>query len=148
LHKFKAATVFKDPVAIGVKDMIEIYGYKASDNTAPFEIKCVAALQRKYKTNPALTEKVFGVCVEIVGRDHGISAALFNSLFYLANTIDEAIIDGKNRDKLIRVGAPSIEAAIRREKHIVGMGGERVSAKAVLDLINKSRKKKIPFKEK
>lgn len=137
-HVFMASVKAGEPKAIATQALLDKYGFRATkDGASRNAIAAIGKLQQMVQQNPGLADKVFGLCVDMQDDQDFISRPLMESIFYVAARTGEDIFSGRWRQRFISIGIAGIEAAIRREKHIMGKGGEVVSAKALVDLLNK-----------
>lgn len=137
-HVFSASVQAGEPNALETQALLDKYGFVATkDGAGGRSIAAIGQLSKMVKEDSVLADKVFGLCVEIQDGKDVISKFVMEAIFYVASNSDEDIFSGKWRQKFNSIGIAGIEAAIRREKHIVGKGGAAVSAKALVDLLNK-----------
>ena len=84
---------------------------------------------------------------EIARDGEPITSQVLTGLFTCSKKVQSQadILSGDYIVKLKRETMDGIEAAIRREGHIVGKGGFLVGAKAILDLLNKGKRNRLTF---
>lgn len=145
-HVYRASVKAKEPVALATKAVLEKFGYEATqDGKKPFGFSAISTLKKLVEEDARLAERVFSVCAEMAIDGEQTPAATLRGLFVLAKKLDGKadILANGHREKLKKEGIAGIEAAIRREKHIAGQGGQLVEAKALLDLLNKGKRRKL-----
>ena len=147
-HKHRAYVKAGEPNALAVQSILEKYGYfPAGAANKRGNFAALNTLRTLVIQNGVEAEKVFAACAKIAVDREPISgevvAALYTCQAKLAGKAD--ILSNGHLDRLIKEGLAGIEAAIRREKHIVGLGGNLVGAKAVLDLLNKGKQRRLTF---
>lgn len=143
-HVFKASVQAGEPNATATQALLDKYGFKASrDHSSKRGIAAIGTLRKMVSTDPELADSVFQLCVEMGTDQDQLTAQVMRSIFYLASHLDQNILAGAWRKKLITIGIAGIEAGIRRERQILGKGGERVEAKALLDLLNKGKRTRL-----
>lgn len=146
-----AYDLYKPDLARGLHDAIEAkrilakHGYRATKSDERYGFQAIKTLRAMIKKDPICAEKVFDLGAEIADDGEQVSAFFLRGLFYLAKNVEEDIFSGKWRSKLMLYSMQSINHAIRQEKHLIGKGGERIEAKAILDLLNKKVRNKINF---
>lgn len=147
-HKHRASVKTGEPIAMAAQSILDKHGYFPTQ-TAPkkYGFAAISALQSQVKEDRNLAEKVFAVCANIAQDGETISGDVLTAIFTCQKKLEGKvdILKGSHFDRLFRETLPGIEAAIRREKHIVGKGGAAVSAKAVLDVLNKGKKRRLSF---
>jgi len=147
-HKHRAYVKAGEPNALAVQSIVEKYGYVPSNcANKRGNFAAINTLRALVIQNGAEAEKVFAACVLIAVDGEPISGEVIDALYTcqakLAGKAD--ILSNGHLDRLAKEGLKGIEAAIRREKHIVGRGGAVVAAKAVLDLLNKGKQRRLTF---
>lgn len=147
-HMHRAAVLSGEPVAVAAQEVVEKHGYAVDRNhERKFSFSAISALEKCVKENPAVAEMVFGLCASIAQNGEPISGTVLKGLFRCQIKLQGKadIGSSENLEKLRRETLPGIQGAIRRETAIMGKGGEYIFAKAVLDLLNKGRRRRIAF---
>ena len=147
-HKHRASVVTGEPIAIAAQSILNKHGYFPMQSaTKKYGFSAINTLQSQLKNDPALAERVFSVCASIAQDGEHISGVVLKALFTCQKKLEGKadILTNGHLERLKSATLPGIEAAIRREKHIVGRGGELISAKAVLDLLNKNKRYRLSF---
>jgi len=145
-HVYRASVKAKEPVALATQAILQKFGYEATqDGKKAFGFSAIATLKNLVAEDAKLAEKVFSVCAEIAVDGEQTPAGTFRGLFVLAKKLDGKvdILANGHKETLVKRGIAGIEAAIRREKHIAGQGGQLVEAKAILDLLNHGKRRKL-----
>lgn len=146
-HKYRGALRAKEPQALAVCGVLEKYGYKAAKaSSGGYLFSALGTLQKLLLEDFSLAEQVFALCAEFAQGDQipgDVLIGVFTCAKKLAGKVD--IMKGTLYEKLKSAGVEGIHVAIRRERHICGKGGAKVSAKAVLDILNKGKKRRISF---
>ncbi len=149
-HRFKASICAKEPITLKTKAILDKHGYVASksDNNK-FGFQAISTLVKIVKEDSQLADKVFESCAMIANEDEQITSSVLAGLFLLAKRLNGKvdILASAYVNKLAKKGMAFINVAINREKHIMGIGGARVSAKAILDILNHGKRKKIKMPE-
>lgn len=149
-HKYRASLKAREPQALAIKAVLDKYGYRATDkSSAKYGFNAINTLKKLLKEDSDLADRTFEFCVQLADGGEPIKGSVLRAVFRCAKKLRdrEDILKGGLREKLASFGMDGIEVAMRREKHITGRGGELVEARAVLDLINKGRKRKVLFPE-
>jgi len=147
-NKHRAALLAGEPQALAVQALLEKHGYRASSGSAAsYTFSALNTLRRVLRENAELAEEAFALCVEATDAGGTIHGEVILGLFTCAKKLEAKtnVFEGVNRDKLIAAGVTGILINIRREKHIVGRGGSLVAAKAILDLLNKGKQRRLSF---
>lgn len=147
-HKHRAALKAKEPEAMAVQAVLDKYGYKAMQYTgSAYGFTAIRTLGGLLSQDPELAEGVFGLCAEASEDGALIPGEVLSGLFLCAKRLEgkAQILKNPLREKLKVIGTAGLDMAIRREKHIVGRGGQAVAAKAILDLINKGKRRRLIF---
>lgn len=147
-HRHRASVKTGEPIALATQSIMEKHGYHPTQsNGKRFGFQAINCLQSLVKEDPQLAEKSFELCATIACDGEMISGEVLDGIFRCQKKLEgrASIFDAQITEKLRRETQTGIEMAIRREKHIMGKGGSAVRAKAILDLINKGRHRKISF---
>lgn len=147
-HKHRAAVKTGEPIALAVQSLLEKHGYSPTQrSTKKYGFAAITTLESQIKENRVLAEQVFSMCVSMAHDGEQISGEVLDAIFICQKKLEGKadILTKGHMEKLKGETLPGIEAAIRREKHIVGRGGNVVAAKAVLDLLNKGKQRRITF---
>lgn len=147
-HKHRASVITNEPHAVAVQSILDKHGYFPSQGTSKkYGFMAINSLQSQVKEDRVLAEKVFSACASIAQDGEQISGEVLDAVFTcqkkLAGKAD--ILTNGHLERMKRETLPGIEAAIRREKHIVGKGGATISAKALLDVLNKGKQRRLMF---
>lgn len=106
-----------------------------------------ATFKKMAQENLALAERVFEACVSIGIDGEAITGQVLDGIFQcqkrLVGQVD--LLTGEYLEILAANTLPGIQRAMYRELQIQGKGGPLVRAKAVLDLVNKGRRRKFTF---
>lgn len=143
VDKFNALVVTQDPTALAVKAMIEADGYKVGNASGDFQVKCVGALMRAARSNPAMARSVWSACVEIFSGKpvhEGVYSGLFALEHFLARRQAGSAIDAKNLSLLVKAGPKAILQSIATTKAFRGRGGDKVQAEGIVQVLNKGRR--------
>lgn len=145
-HKHKAGVLSGEPLSQATQAIIEKHGYTTGSTNRKTDFAAINTLRQLVQENAELADRAFGACAEIASK-HGdeIPGEVLKALFRCQSKLGDRvnIFAGELFEKLCRESMPGIDSAIRREKAIVGKGGAVVGAKAVLDLLNKGKHRKI-----
>lgn len=147
-HKHRAVVKTGEPIAVAVQSILDKYGYFLTLNgTRKNGFAAISTLQSQVKENRVLAERVFAVSVSIAQDGEMISGGVLDAIFTCQKKLEGKadILTNGYLERLKRETLPGIEAAIRREKHIVGKGGAVIAAKALLDVLNKGKQRRITF---
>lgn len=147
-HKHRASVLTGEPIAMAAQAILTKHGYTTAQTASKTGFAAINTLRSIVKEDSTTAERVFAACVEIAGPNQDpISGEVVDALFRcqkkLAGTAD--ILTNGHLEKLKKETLAGIEAAIRREKHIVGRGGAVIAAKAILDLLNKGKQRRLTW---
>jgi hypothetical protein len=147
-HIHRASVKSEEPIALAAQSVVEKYGYSVvSHGKQKHGFQGIGTLLQMVRIDGDLADKVFGVCADIAQDGEAIPAEVLRAIFDCQKKLQgkEDILAGSHFERLKRETLPGIHLAIRREKHISGQGGELVRAKAILNLINKGKHRRIRF---
>ncbi len=147
-HKHRAAVITGEPVAVAVQAILDKYGYfPTQTSNKKYGFSAINTLHSMVKEDRVLAEKVFAAARSIAQDGETISGEVMGGMFTCQKKLSGKadILTNGHLERLKRESLPGIEQAIRREKHIVGKGGATISAKAVLDVLNKGKKRRLTF---
>jgi hypothetical protein len=147
-HKHRAAVLTGEPVAKVAAAILSKHGYIVSTNSGKNEFAAINTLQKIAKEDAVTAERVFSACIVIAGSNQdAISGDILEGLFRCQKKLEgnADILTNGHLEKLAKETLPGIGAAIRRERHIIGKGGATIAAKAILDLLNKGKQRRLTF---
>ena len=147
-HKHRAGVMTGEPVAKVAAAILNKHGYTAATAGRKTELAAINTLQKIAKEDAETAERVFGACVVLAGKNQdAITGNVLEGLFRCAKKLEGKadILANGHLEKLAKETLPGIEAAIRRERHIAGKGGATIAAKAILDLLNKGKQRRLTF---
>ena len=140
LHR--AGVVAENKLDLAAKALLEKIGYSVKkDGSSKYGIAAIGTIKSIIKRNSEIADKTMHVLSQIA-KGEPIPATVIKGFFYLSErgiNFEEKLI----ANKLKKADMAILSAVIQRECAIMGKGGERVCAKAILDFINKGRRKKI-----
>ena len=142
-HLFRASLLANEPTCVAVQALLDKHGYSVANTKKPYGFTAIHTLRNMVAENAEVASKVFAACVDIASDGEQIPHATMQGMFVMVKRVGDEVLSEKSVAKLRDIGIAGIETAIRREKHIVGKGGDRVQAKAILDLLNKGRRTKL-----
>ena len=147
-HKHRAAVKTGEPIAVATQSIVQKHGYFPTQcANKRYGFAAIATLQIQVKEDRVLAEQVFSACASAAQDGEPISGEVLDAVFTcqkkLAGVAD--IFTNRYLERIQRETLPGIEAAIRREKHIVGKGGANIAAKALLDVLNKGKHRRLTF---
>ena len=147
-HKHRASVIAGEPTAIAVQTLLDKYGLAVSETAKkPGSFSAVNTLRDLVSLNRIMAERVLSACVLIANGRDVITGTVMDGIYYCQHKLkgSDDILAGAHLEKLVHEGIPGIESAIRREKHLIGKGGAMVAAKAVLDVLNKGKRRRLQF---
>lgn len=149
-HKHRAAVKTGEPIAVAAQSILDKHGYFPTQSALKkYGFAAINTLQSQVKEDRVLAEKVFSACASIAQDGEPISGEVLDAVFTCQKKLQGKadILTNGHLERLKRETLPGIEAAIRRERHIVGKGGATISAKALLDVLNKGKQRRLTFAE-
>lgn len=147
-HKHRASVKTGEPTAVAAQSIIEKNGYFLTHKSArKYGFSAINTLRNQVKEDAELAEMVFAACAMIAQDGEPISGDVLEAVFTCQKKLEGKadILKHGYLERMKRETIPGIEAAIRREKHIAGKGGNAISAKALLDVLNKGKQRRITF---
>lgn len=147
-HKHRAAVKTGEDIALAAQSILDKHGYIPMQwASKKYGFAAINALRSQVKVDRVLAEKVFSACANIAVNGEQISGEVLDAVFTCQKKLEGKadILTNGHLERLKRETLPGIEAAIRREKHIVGKGGVAISAKAILDVLNKGKQRRLSF---
>jgi hypothetical protein len=144
--RYKAELVAEDPDARFVDRLLVSKGIlvkkKASKGRETEAIATCIRMAKKDKRNFELVISLASqLCV-----DRPITHTLLDGLFYLSKNLVTKINDPKLENRILKVGAESLELQAIRSRQILGKGGPRIYAEGMLSEINKHLREKFRLK--
>lgn len=147
-HKHRAAVKTGEPIAVASEAIVVKFGYMVDQSTKrKYCFAAINTLQAQVKEDRILADRVFSACARIAQDGEQISGEVLDAVFLCQKKLQGRadITAGAYLERMRRETLPGIDAAIRREKHIVGRGGSVVAAKALLDVLNKGKRRRLAF---
>ena len=150
VDRFRAMIVAGDETALGLNQLVEARGYQVSHSQAIKSISCIMTIWAIYKQDRELFTSVWPLITDIC-EDCVIRHAVVESVYWAQRA---ALRSGITLDRnpirafLIKTAGEQLVAEIRKEINIIGHGGLRIEANALIKLLNKQKfmkKKKIPL---
>lgn len=140
---FKAAVVAGEPIACVTKRILDKYGYKVvKGGREHMSISAIGTFKQLVSENEERAERAFLLSSEICSGGKLIQGGILRAIFHISKQLPEIFIN-PIRKKLILLGDEPILIAMQRKKALVGEGGYKVEAQAIVDLINKNRRQKL-----
>ncbi len=147
-HRHRASVITGEPVALAAQAILDKYGYVNASAASKTGFAAIGTLLSVVKEDATTAERVFEACVAVAGTHQDpISGEVIDGLFRCQRKLGGKadILTSGHLEKLKKETLAGIEAAIRREKHIVGRGGAVIAAKAILDLLNKGKQRRLTW---
>jgi hypothetical protein len=145
--RFNASVVAEEPIAKSTLEMLTEFGLKPVKGGAQSGdfISCIGALQECVKINHEDAKKTLALCLKIAG-DQIVTGRVLLGMFTLHQHFKPSfdVID-RFREKLERHSQRELEVKINQFRAECGKGGNVISAKAILELINHRLKTKIQW---
>lgn len=145
-HLHRAALCAEEPIAVAVQAILDKYRYIAA-TSGDTGFKALGTLKDLViKEDRTLVERVFGVCAAIA-EGRAFTGDMLEGIFYCAKKLtgQADILSGSYLEQLKKTTVPGIDLAIRKQRQLFGTGGYMVSAKAILDILNKGRRRRLLF---
>jgi hypothetical protein len=146
-HLHRAMLKAQQPVAVAVERIVNKYGYKVAQEDRKFAFRAVRTLQKMVERDEVLAERVFAACAEIAMDGEAFNSkvleALFECQYKLSDRAD--VLSGPHLEKLKARTMPGLEREVTRQKALLGKGGPAVGARAILEVINKGKSRKLTF---
>ncbi len=141
-QKFKSRLYARDEVALTIASIVDESGYKIANTDSKHTVRCIAAIERAWLQDQQLAITAWETSVKVCRGGH-INKDIFEGLFRLEVALQKeekgSITDRYNIDKLENVGTDIIINTVRRIKGMLGKGGSRVAAEAILAVLNHGR---------
>lgn len=137
--RHKAALKANMEIAQKAESLVKKYGYIfTKGGSRPFQTCAINAIYRMIESDENLADKTFSIMAK-VSEGEDIQASELSGLFYIMERNRSIDYFGFPLKNLVDAGIGNIRDAIRRVSLIDGKGGQRVFAKALVDIINKGQ---------
>ena len=145
MDKHRASLLAGEPLAQKVDQIVTSRGYVITkDGKGKGEFAGVNTLRSLVMVDEDLADRAFAMCCEMAHLGGRIPAQVVKAIFHLDRRLKGGLLqDQSARRILLETGVEAALAAIRRNILLVGKGGELVAIKAILDLVNVGRRKKL-----
>lgn len=143
--KFKAKIIAGDETASSINAALVANGLTLRSNgNAPGCITCIASCERLYRLNRPGFDFILALATQLAYADNvGPCGILLGGL----SSMDRKLIGGLNQQRLIQrlhsIGAIALVDAARKMTFRTGVGGERVWADGMLEVVNRVRGSKF-----
>jgi hypothetical protein len=145
--RYRALTCAEDSCAITVSRILDECGLTVGKSAqAPHMFSAIGTLVSAVKEDEAIARKSMVFCCQIL-RESAISGHVLTGVFTLQRHFVAKGIDilAEHGEKIRSYSMKEIEIRIRQLRAETGKGGSTTFAKAILELINKSKKNKIEW---
>lgn len=150
--RFKALLVGGDKCAIGLNELIASTGHKPSPFEGVKNVSCLMTVWKLYKRNREVLAETWPL-IAAVNAECKIRDIVVRGIFWAeiqARKHGMSLLKNPYMRLLIVKGGESCNSDIRREISIVGKGGSRIEANAIIKILNKAKgrsTKKLPLME-
>lgn len=137
VDKHRAMLAISDPVAIKTQELIDATGRNIGKTNG--DINCLYAIHRAVKYYPEAIERLWPLIDEIC-QGNRITQRIVGGMVHLETSlIDESLLDGRNKKKLLECGYSEIVDAMAKASAYHADGGTRIWASGILKMINHKR---------
>lgn len=137
---FRAALVAEEPCSLRTAAMLAELGLKPNKNASKStEVKCVYAIQKALEENEPTAKKALELSISICG-EKPVPSHVFLGFFRLARHFNGEDLLSKYEDVIRNLTQEEVERSIRQFRAETGKGGQVVSGKAIMTLLNKGKK--------
>lgn len=137
---FRAATTAEEPWAVKTAAILKDLGLTVTNwANKPGDIRCVSAVQVAVQADESLARRCLETCVIMAG-ESPVNAAAFRGLFALCRRFPDRDILDEYQSTLSLLTQAEIDAVIRKKRAETGLSGDGISARAILDLLNKGKR--------
>jgi hypothetical protein len=143
--RFKALLVANDLCAVGLNGLFQSTGHKPGVHGGIKVIACLMTIWKLYKRDRQLLSEIWPL-ISDVNQECPIKDAVARSIFWTevcARKAGTTLMDNPYRAFLIKRGGEFINAEIKREVTIIGRGGPRIEANALIKMLNKNKFKGV-----
>ena len=142
--KYKAGLVAKDECCLIADRILKSHGYAVRQTSSGgcYGFAAISTLLQIIKKDRDSAALVFDFLCRI-GSGESFSSNLLKGMFLCHQRLSDEFLNGDNLNRLAPFGIDGLEAAIKKETMIAGVGGERVAAKALLNIVNGRRRNKL-----
>lgn len=139
--KFRALLVAGDETAIGLEKLLGSTGHKAANSNGVKAVNCLMTVWGLFKRDRRLLCDLWPLITD-VNQDCQVVDSVIRSIYWAeisARKSKQSLTVNPIRTFLIKSGGLFIASEIKKEIAIVGRGGARIEANALIKLINKQR---------
>lgn len=143
--RFKALIVGGDKCATGLNELFKSTGHKAGIAGSIKTVACLMTIWKLYKKDTALLTSIWPLIAD-VNQECPIRDAVARGIYWAevaAIKSGTTLTNNPYRAFLIKRGGEFINAEIKREVTIIGRGGARIEANAVIKMLNKNKFKGV-----
>ena len=138
--KFRALIVAEDEIAVGLRDLMATTGHHAARSAAVKGVACLMTIWKLFKKDKKKLTS-FWPLISDINQDCPIQDKVVRGLYWAETSAKKSgvtLTDNPYRAFLTKIGGESLSAEIRKEINIIGMGGHRIEANAIIKVINKT----------
>lgn len=138
-HRHRAGLVSQDPTALAAERVVRDHGYEFTATTESGRtIKAVSLVHRMVQKDEDVAAKTVELAADMAAGEP-LKAKLLGALHWIGER-DPDLFSATHRNRLRELGPDVLLTEIERHRMIVGKGGAKVYAEAVLKLLNKGRR--------
>lgn len=137
--QFRAMVVAGHPVAIKVAELVESGGrIISSRGESGKHLTCISAMMRCAEADWNTLERIYPVIDELCV-DRPVTHKIVAALFYIERyeVRRKSLTEKRWKDRLKKVGADALETGARKVAGYLGMSGEKVWARGMIDVLNR-----------
>lgn len=136
--QFRAMVVAGHPIAHKVDELVIRHGREVRTNASPETLSCIAALMRCAETDWGVLERIYPIISDLC-EGRSITHKIVEGLFYIERfeTKGKSLTEKRWRERLRKVGAEALETGARKMAGYSGMGGGKIWARGMVDVINR-----------
>jgi hypothetical protein len=128
-----------EPTAVKADEIVREHGYEFSpDGKTRRSIAAVSTVRKMVEKDPDLTDRVVRLATEVADGD-SVRGSLLDAIYYVGER-DESVFNGVHHERLVGLGSEAVEHEIRKFRGLIGKGGPKVCAQALVSLLNKGRR--------
>lgn len=147
--KFRARLVAGDISAHQIQSVFDEAGLELVQyGNAPMTITCIATCERIARLDHEGFRRVIKFAATLAKADGtNVSDTLLSGLYYLDKNLNDDLESAFIKTRILSVGAVALADAARKMSYRVGSGGSKVWAEGMLEIVNRSQRRKLAFKK-
>jgi len=137
VEKLPSLIVQGDAAAILVQRLIEESGRLPGRPSGPNTVCCIHSMLKWAKNQPSILQRTWPLITEVC-RGHVMDERILSGLLFIELHAGESLLNKRNYDRVMKVGAEGLVIAATRAAQIMARGNDKIWAQGIIEVLNKN----------